>query len=129
MTMTCPECETEYDITGKTDWNCPVCHPKKVKKWRAENKEKVDRYVRKSHFKECYGITIEEYDQMLLKQGGVCAICKQPPGKRRLAVDHCHTTQNIRSLLCTTCNVGLGSFKDDPKLLEAAIEYLKKGGS
>ena len=64
---------------------------------------------------------------MFDKQGGVCEICKQmcPTGKR-LAVDHCHKTNNVRGLLCSECNTGLGKFRDNTELLLKAINYLEK---
>ena len=42
-----------------------------------------------------------------------------------LAMDHDHETQEFRGFLCGNCNQGIGKFKDDPKLLQAAIEYLR----
>jgi len=58
--------------------------------------------------------------------GDVCVICeKSCPSGRRLAVDHEHSTGTIRGLLCINCNKGLGNFKDNIELLEAAIQYLK----
>lgn len=74
-----------------------------------------------------FGLRIGEYDERLEAQGGVCAICKDGPrDKRRLHVDHCHSTGAVRGLLCNTCNAGLGSFRDDPALMRAAIAYLAK---
>jgi len=66
------------------------------------------------------------------QQGGRCAICGAPEEeapKKRLHVDHCHTSNRIRGLLCSRCNVGLGQFKDDPGRLLAAIEYLKRAAA
>ena len=57
---------------------------------------------------------LAEYEQMLVQQGGECAICGQKDKSFNLAVDHCHGTKRIRGLLCSQCNVGLGSFKDKP---------------
>lgn len=58
-------------------------------------------------------------------QDNRCAICGEPPPpNRRLAIDHNHTTGQIRDLLCTRCNAGLGMFNDDTALLERAAEYL-----
>ena len=71
-----------------------------------------------------HGLTKIEYDQMLEQQCGGCAICKQVPGKRRLCVDHCHTSGKIRGLLCIPCNIALGSLKDDPQRMLAAINYI-----
>jgi hypothetical protein len=77
---------------------------------------------------------------MLIKQNGVCAICRKPettyrkshikgsdPVLRRLSVDHCHTTKKVRGLLCGNCNHSIGKMKDDPALLRAAADYLEKG--
>lgn len=71
---------------------------------------------------------MDEYDRMLERQGGVCAICGNGASdaiRKNLAVDHCHGTGRVRGLLCGNCNTGLGSFKDDPVLLRRAIKYLK----
>ncbi len=70
-----------------------------------------------------YGITLEAYNEMLEAQGGVCAIC-QSESNRMLDTDHCHETGEVRGLLCNGCNQGLGQFKDSPKRLQNAIDYL-----
>jgi hypothetical protein len=74
-----------------------------------------------------YDITLKRYDELLGKQGGVCAICKKLEVTRhtkRLVVDHDHTTGKVRGLLCHRCNCGLGYFKDSQKHLEDALAYL-----
>lgn len=72
-----------------------------------------------------YGLTMDQYEALLRVQGGSCAICKGPPkGKGRFHVDHCHTTNVVRGLLCQTCNVLLGNAKDNVAVLDAAIAYL-----
>lgn len=90
--------------------------PEKKLKWR-ENQLKVK-----------YNITIEEWDLMYESQEYKCAICEtdEPCGNGLMHVDHCHSTGNIRGLLCHHCNVALGSFKDSIEVLEKAIKYLKK---
>lgn len=83
------------------------------------------------HFRSKYGITLEERNEMELNQDGLCAICHRNPdglklmGAANLQVDHNHETKQVRGLLCHSCNIGLGKFKDSPELLEAAAEYLK----
>lgn len=79
------------------------------------------------------GFSIEEYEKQFKRQGGVCAICAKPETAKhqngivkRLSVDHCHATSQIRGLLCTRCNPGIGYFQDDPSLLRKAAEYLEK---
>lgn len=73
-----------------------------------------------------FGIGREEYDAMLAAQDGRCAICRidKPGGRGEFHVDHDHVTGAVRGLLCTRCNSGLGLFRDDPRLLEAAVRYL-----
>jgi hypothetical protein len=73
-----------------------------------------------------YGLTIEDYDRMLVDQNGLCAICStdKPGGQGCFHVDHNHTTGKVRKLLCTTCNSMLGMVNDDPRILAAGIAYL-----
>ncbi len=72
-----------------------------------------------------YGITLEQYEAMFIAQQGRCAICNREDSNR-LHVDHNHTSGKVRSLLCGSCNRGIGMFAEDVKLLEKAIKYLKK---
>lgn len=74
-----------------------------------------------------YGLTPEGVDAMAGAQGNACAICgaTQPSGRwANWFIDHNHDTGQVRALLCLYCNTGLGSFKDSPALLKAAILYL-----
>ena len=92
---------------------------------------------REHQLKYKFGITIADYNLMLNRQGGTCAICNEKNFTREkgthnnkavamsLAVDHNHKTGQVRGLLCNGCNTSLGKFKDDPILLEKAIQYLK----
>jgi hypothetical protein len=89
---------------------------------RAWRKKHPDR-VRAFRLKREYGLRSGEYDAMKERQRGRCAICEEPA--ERLTIDHCHQTGIVRSLLCGTCNSGLGYFKDNPDFLLAAIWYLK----
>lgn len=92
-------------------------------------KERQRRY-RATHQREWkprvskYGMTVDDYEALVLAQGGVCAICNGRPGRKRLAVDHDHATGAVRGLLCEACNLALGGFRDDPTLLLRAAEYL-----
>ena len=79
-----------------------------------------------------YGLTPEEFDAKLEAQGGMCAVCGKPPkpdgirAASQLHQDHDHLTGLNRDLLCSTCNYGLGQFKDDPALLRAAADYIDR---
>lgn len=77
-----------------------------------------------------FGMTLEEYDDLLVNQGGGCAICDKTPEEngKRLAVDHDHETGEIRGLLCSTCNHALGLMREDPDLLQEAADYLRDYG-
>lgn len=77
-------------------------------------------------YKNRYGITENDYNEMYKSQEGLCAICGNPPKMgQRLYVDHNHNTGEVRALLCQLCNSGLGSFKENIKLLSSAITYLE----
>jgi hypothetical protein len=91
-------------------------------RWASDPKYREKK--RRSHLKQAYGISAEQYAAMLAAQGGLCGICKK--ADRRLCVDHCHDTQTVGGLLCRMCNLGLGCFNDDPELLRAAIAYLER---
>lgn len=71
-----------------------------------------------------YGITAEQYDEILVFQGGVCAICKKPPKKNRLSVDHNHKTGLTRGLLCWACNKLIAQSGDSAVVLDRARAYL-----
>jgi len=83
--------------------------------------------ARRYNLKRKYGLTEEGFTELLVSQGGGCAICgtTEPGGRaQQFHVDHHHGTGTVRGILCTNCNSGLGQFKDDPSLLEAAVRYL-----
>lgn len=70
-----------------------------------------------------YGISLADYEAMLVAQDDRCAICGD--SGRRLSVDHDHETGVVRGLLCPNCNLGLGHFQDRPDLLRAAVDYIE----
>ena len=78
-----------------------------------------------SQLKYKFGITLSQFNEMSKQQNDCCLICNKPETNgNRLSVDHCHKTGKIRGLLCDSCNVGLGRFKDDKTILEQAVKYL-----
>lgn len=89
---------------------CKTCHSENQRVLRLKNK---------------FNLTPEDYDTMMQFQDGLCYICKQPPKKVRLAVDHCHKTGLIRGLLCAFCNRAIAVFRDNEERLQRAVEYLK----
>lgn len=76
-----------------------------------------------------FGLMHDELEAMLRKQGGKCAICRaRKPGtsSSEWCVDHDHVTDQVRGLLCGTCNSGIGFLKDDPEVIAAAAQYVRK---
>jgi hypothetical protein len=83
------------------------------------------------HLLRKYHLTYQEYQKLLKKQHGRCALCGSKVSgdgrTSRLFIDHDHKTGEIRGLLCVTCNSGLGFFRENPDLLRKATEYLEVG--
>jgi len=124
--------------TGKHMRSCQACifkqkrknHPY-VPQIRSKMNSKDYATMLKHNLRYNYDMTVEEYQKLWKKQEGKCAICKltsEETSNRctRLFVDHCHTTQEVRGLLCQQCNMGIGAFKDNGSLLIAAMRYLKQ---
>lgn len=92
--------------------------------WKEKNPDKV----LNKRYKERYGITYEQYKDMLKEQNHKCFLCgadEVDVTRSKLCVDHCHATGKIRKLLCHSCNCGLGHFNDDPEILKKAVAYLE----
>jgi hypothetical protein len=148
MLKTCTKCNTAQEISqypkhsgykdGHSTW-CRKCLRVQADSWRLNNIERYNavcrkrspRYYRRKandKFKDRYGITIEQYEQMSIDQNDRCAICnkhKDDNLKSKLFVDHDHVSSIIRGLLCSDCNTGLGRFHDSIGLLTKTINYLK----
>ncbi len=104
--VACKECNDTYQRNRyRTD---EVFRNKRKLKWRRWS------------YKHQYGITIEQYNEMLRLQQNQCAICHKEASKERqhLSVDHCHLTGKIRGLLCDRCNVSLGTLEN--------VEFVKR---
>jgi len=94
-------------------------------KFIKDKRKRTPEESRKAKLKHRYSISVEEYDEMFQRQRGVCKVCGKEQKDRNLAVDHCHTTNLVRGLLCIKCNRGIGFFEDSQQLLQKAINYLK----
>lgn len=87
---------------------------------------------RNARYQRVYGISVADYDAMLLAQDGRCAIClSDSPGgvAQHFSVDHCHRTGRVRGLLCLSCNGMLGNARDRREVLLAAVDYLDESRS
>ena len=96
------------------------------------NKEKIITKNKAYSLKYKYNITLKERDLMLKKQNNKCKIClvtfSETDHNYKTNIDHCHTTNKVRGILCGLCNKGLGQFKDNTKTLTQAINYLQENG-
>ncbi len=89
-------------------------------------------YQMSNNVKYRYRLSQDNFDELFIKQNGVCAICGLSESQfskygkiKRLSIDHCHKTDKIRGLLCVACNTGLGGFKDNIDIMASAISYLQ----
>ena len=124
----CKYCGTELNpdnwlpssyING--EYICRECNKKRCSRYYHANSTHLNDKVRVVKF----GITLDDLEEMDRQQGGRCKICGGVDDFQRLSIDHDHSTGKVRGLLCTKCNSGLGQFRDDPELLEAAAQYLR----
>lgn len=135
MYKVCSMCQIEKSIDnfyshksskgGRRSY-CKQCHKDKMSGW---NKENVDR-KREMQLKRNFNMTLEDYNNILERQGGCCGICgsnENISGGRSIqfAVDHCHTSQRIRGLLCTKCNRSLGQLGDTYDSILKVLKYLE----
>ena len=106
---------------------CKECGKVKYPRNKVKTEDKRDQ-----HYKNRYGISLTDYNELKISQKFSCAICgkhEQLTIRQRLVVDHCHSTGKVRGLLCDNCNHGLGKFKDNKEYLLNAIEYLGVEGT
>ena len=119
---------------------CTKCNKLKDFKNFHKNKGNLDGYAyhckgcRKEESLKQYNLTLQCYDKLVELQGNRCAICntEEPKGTstlNRWYVDHNHETGEVRGLLCSPCNTGLGNFYDNGETLRRAAEYLDQRGS
>ena len=110
------------------DWDSPDAQSAYMKAYREES----PKHWKHTDLLRRFGVSLQQYGDMLLAQDGKCAICGQPETQMRggkvkaLAVDHCHTTGKVRGLLCVDCNQAIGKLKEDRNILLSAIRYLDK---
>jgi hypothetical protein len=107
---------------------CRVRSRERSRLWRLENPKRQNAHYRRHHLKKKFGITPEDYEDMVAAQDGKCAICATADTSPDawFCVDHDHTTGKVRGLLCRTCNTSIGQAGDDPARLRKAIAYLER---
>lgn len=115
-----------YTNKGNSDGlstECKSCSKARTTQWRKDNP--LQRTLAR------YGLTQAHFDAMYESQQGKCAICEHafsdvPKSKHSVVIDHCHTSNVVRALLCTSCNGALGLFGEDVSRMERATSYVRK---
>jgi len=137
INITCALCGAPFTSAGPRAKYCEACQAEAERQKRQRRNlarrgsDHIREYNRQKQL-ERYGLTVDQHDEMLADQKGLCAICGNPPkpdgvrASSRLHADHDHVTGRVRALLCNSCNNGLGRFKDDPALLRAAAAYIER---
>jgi len=114
VTMSKPRCiDCNYRYPKPRSQRCKICARRRTRDRKHH-----------AHITKTYGVTIEEYYEMLEQQGSGCAICGGGTSRRYFAVDHNHATGEPRGLLCARCNKILAAVRDNPDTLRQAARYL-----
>ena len=131
MLKICKECGIEKNISDFYDRrkDCKDCKNAKARQWRKDNPENTEKHLirmRQRSKERRYGITQEQFDQMLLDQDNKCKICNVEFNESKFThIDHCHDSDRVRGLLCNNCNMALGQFGDNTDISGKAIKYLQ----
>ncbi|MFG2183693.1 endonuclease VII domain-containing protein [Nocardia iowensis] len=118
----CVDCTAELITTRR-----PTPHPgPRCATHHRARRSKLRKTSHSRHIEATYGITAAEYEQLLAHQAGTCFICRRATGARkRLAVDHSHSSGEVRGLLCKSCNRDvLGHLRDDVAAAQRVVAYL-----
>jgi hypothetical protein len=122
-TIKCKHCGEEHIQNQreiKNNAHSMACSKYKPYNWSGLERE--DNIMRKQ-----YGISTQQFEELLEFQGSGCAICAKPIEniRRRMNIDHDHKSDIVRGILCTGCNTGLGHLGDDIEGLKRALYYLE----
>jgi hypothetical protein len=122
------EARRRKDAEQKRAWR--AAHPEKARaiERRRSSTPRRKAYEQARGLRRSFNLSRDEYEAMLVRQGGKCAICGRSDSGRagaRFYVDHDHTTGKIRELLCISCNAGIGLLGDSPQRILAAAEYIE----
>ena len=99
------------------------------KEYHKANKDRIKEYNKEYRLKSLYCITEDQHRQMFISQNCKCAICGidfREVGRKNVHTDHNHITDQVRQLLCNTCNSVIGLAKENINTLLKAVEYLNK---
>lgn len=140
LTRCCQTCGEDKPLNAFSKHRRSTCK-KCLSEYEMRRRDQNPDIELNAHLKRKFGITLADYKAMLVAQGGVCAICGEPPTialgiptrrqgravRPRLVVDHNHETGEIRGLLCAPCNRGIGFLGDTGDGVRRALAYLERG--
>lgn len=133
ISKTCNQCRVSKLLTefsrhkttrdGRRTY-CKACAVKMAQRYQTLKPT----YIRDYRLANKYGLSVEQYEAMLDDQSYKCVICldefNENSVAKRICVDHCHVTKQVRGLLCFNCNTMLGKVKDSPEALRRAAAYI-----
>ncbi len=135
----CPRCKKtksfkDFNKSKETlSCHCTLCSRELAHKYDNPEKRKEKYQLKKEqvlnyNLKRKFGITLEEYNVKLKKQGDKCMICKisTKENGKRLAVDHNHTSGSVRDLLCANCNAAIGFLQENVQIAKNALKYITR---
>lgn len=145
----CKTCNVDYPLESyqflikktnqlSTRNECIKCRNKKrsskiLERMKVDNDYSIHRkrMMKNATLKKTFGITLIEYENIIEFNKNKCPICNTNVDELSKSphVDHCHSSNKIRGILCTNCNTGLGLFKDNKEALAKAIKYLLDDGT
>lgn len=129
----CKECRAkaatymrEYYEKNRTKMK--VCMLETYRRRMASDSDSIRKYQLLANYRIKYGLSQQDYEQLLDNQEGKCAICRDSlvPYSRFACVDHNHATGFVRGILCPRCNAGIGLLREDRDVMLRAIEYLSE---
>lgn len=130
--MICTECNMDLPIEAfqgrpdrpkKLHSSCRQCNNKKRRETRAKSSEPEKYAKRVQQYLAKYDIPKSLAEKLANDRSGICEMCHT---EQLLEVDHCHSTDKVRGLICHHCNILLGAARDNIATLIRAIQYLEK---
>ena len=128
----CNKCGIEKELSEfhERRKKCKDCKNEEQRRIKIDHPERYAKYQKRASWykkQKLYGLNQEQYENMVKDQNNSCAICLNKfKDKRGKHVDHSHKTDKVRGILCNSCNLALGKFKDSPDYLKSAILYLRR---
>lgn len=136
----CPRCKRQltranfHHRKGQTESSsrqpyCKDCQRQHVRQWRKNNVDGVKRHNKNSaphRRRQTHRLSVQAEQQLYSVYGPRCWICGATEETRRMCIDHDHATGLVRGLLCANCNLAIGNFKENPRLMRRGALYIER---